>query len=278
MDLNFPLILLTAVTLTGLIVLLDLVLLAPKRRAALANYRNKVPAVTPETTKAFLKEPSLIETAKSIFPILAIVLVVRSFIFEPFKIPSGSMIPTLEIGDYILVNKYTYGLRLPVFGNKIYAMSDPKRGEVMVFKEPKNPKINFIKRVIGLPGDYIRYENKQLFVNEKAVSNTLLEELHDPYDPQYRQAIPYQIFEEKTLEGNSYHIRKDPLLRARLEQNEWVVPKGHYFVMGDNRDRSNDSRYWGFVPDNLVVGKAVYIWMHWPTWFELPSFGNNHSI
>ncbi len=277
MDFNFPLILVIAVFASGLIGLVDILVLAPRRRAAVASYREQVEEADEETLNRLSREPGMVETAKSVFPVLFIVLVLRSFLYEPFQIPSGSMIPTLQVGDFILVNKYTYGLRLPVIGTKVVALNEPQRGDVMVFKEPMNPNINFIKRVVGVPGDKIEYRNKTLYVNGEKVPETFVAELRDEFEPRLGRNLVYRIYEE-TIGGVTHQIRKDMDIENRLPQTEWAVPEGHYFVMGDNRDRSNDSRYWGFVPEANIVGKAVYIWMHWPSWFDLPNLKNNGSI
>ncbi|WP_263078788.1 signal peptidase I [Endozoicomonas sp. Mp262] len=270
MDINFPLLLVLAVFITGIVALIDRFLLQPRRQQAVDNYRETA-GNEPDLSviEALEKEPGIVDTCKSIFPVLTLVLVLRSFLFEPFQIPSGSMIPTLEVGDFILVNKYTYGLRLPVVGTKILPVNDPKRGDVMVFKEPKNPNINFIKRVIGLPGDKVTYRNKKLFINDNPVPQNFVAQLSDS-DSFYR------LYDE-TIEGKTHQIRKEPAM-PDLGEGSWVVPEGHYFMMGDNRDRSNDSRYWGYVPQQNIVGKAVYIWMHWPKWTDLPNFKNNGAI
>ena len=271
MDINFPLLLVLAVFITGLIALLDRLWLKPRRRKAVDSYKASVSGdkVDQDVVAKLEKEAGVVETSKSIFPVLALVLVLRSFLFEPFQIPSGSMIPTLEVGDFILVNKFDYGLRLPVVGTKILSVSDPERGDVMVFKEPMNPNINFIKRVIGLPGDTITYYNKKLTINGKAVPQQFIAQLSD-------DSSVYRLYDE-TIDGQVHQIRREPGI-PDMKEGVWKVPAGSYFVMGDNRDRSNDSRYWGFVPEQNIVGKAVYIWMHWPKWTDLPSFKNNSVI
>ena len=180
------------------------------------------------------------------------------------------MIPTLEVGDFILVNKYSYGLRLPVTGTKILSIGNPERGDVMVFKQPGNESVNFIKRVIGLPGDVVRYFGKRLTINGKPVPEEFVAQLNDTRST-------YRLYKEGP-KGKQYEIRKELTSNDFRAEGEWVVPKGMYFVMGDNRDRSNDSRYWGFVPEENVVGKAVYIWMFWPSWTQLPGFKNNGVI
>ncbi|WP_419536041.1 signal peptidase I [Endozoicomonas sp.] len=267
MDFNFPLLLVLSVFITGIIALIDRFFLLPKRLAAVAQL-NDVGAGT-EAAEKLAKEPAIVETSKSIFPVLLFVLVIRSFLFEPFQIPSGSMIPTLEVGDFILVNKYSYGLRLPVTGTKVLSIGEPDRGDVMVFKQPGKENINFIKRVIGLPGDVVRYMGKRLTVNGKPVPEEFVAQLSDD------RSI-YRLYNEG--EGKQYQIRKELTSNDFRAEGEWVVPEGMYFVMGDNRDRSNDSRYWGFVPEENIVGKAVYIWMHWPSWTQLPGFKNNGAI
>ena len=205
------------------------------------------------------KEPLLVEYAHSFFPVVLIVLILRSFLFEPFRIPSGSMMPTLLIGDFILVNKFTYGVRLPVLNNKIIEMGSPKRGDIVVFRYPKDPTVDYIKRVIGLPGDRIGYYNKQLFINGSPMKQTSL----GSYDGG-TQGGAYQgetlISEDLTELTHDILVRlEDPSLR----EGEFVVKPGEYFVMGDNRDNSNDSRFWGTVPEANLVGRAFFIWMSW---------------
>lgn len=271
MDINFPLLLVLAVFITGLVALFDRLVLLPKRKAAIESFKSGMGSEPDqEALDRLEREPGIVETCKSIFPVLTLVLVVRSFLFEPFQIPSGSMIPTLQVGDFILVNKFEYGLRLPVIGTKIVSINEPQRGDVMVFKEPDNPNINFIKRVIGIPGDEIRYLNKKLTINGQPVPEKYVAQLRD-------QSRAYQLFEE-SIDGKSFEIRKDLGVRSLRAEGVWVIPHGQYFMMGDNRDRSNDSRYWGTVPEKNIVGKAVYIWMHWPSWTQLPSFKNNGII
>lgn len=259
MELDFPLILVSAVLITGAVWLLDLLWLAPARRSRQTQLADAQEA---------LKEPVVVEYSKSFFPVLFIVLVLRSFLFEPFQIPSGSMLPTLQIGDFILVNKYHYGLRLPVLGTKVVSISDPERGDVMVFKYPENPKINYIKRVVGLPGDRVKYQNKQIFINGEPVPLKLVAQL-PPGSPQI------QLMQEQLGDVN-HQINRSVI--PSFESQEWEVPAGHYFVLGDNRDNSRDSRYWGFVPDRLVVGKAVLVWMHWNEFWSLPSFAHVGAI
>lgn len=202
-------------------------------------------------------EPVIVEYARSFFPIVLIVLLLRSFLVEPFRIPSGSMMPTLLIGDFILVNKYTYGVRLPVLNNKIAEVGEPRRGDIVVFRFPKDPTVDYIKRIIGLPGDRIGYFNKQIFVNGEPVKRTQL----GVYEGVSGTTGGEMLFTEEL--GPVTH---DILIRSgdlAAKEGEFVVPQGHYFVMGDNRDNSNDSRFWGFVPEGNLVGKAFFIWMSW---------------
>ncbi|MDP0563507.1 MAG: signal peptidase I [Candidatus Endonucleobacter sp. (ex Gigantidas childressi)] len=270
MDINFPLLLVLAVFITGGIALVDMIVLRSRRRRAVDSYKALVDGdPDPDVLTTMENGSAIIETAVSVFPVLLLVLVLRSFLFEPFQIPSGSMIPTLEVGDFILVNKFHYGLRLPVTGTKVMSLDSPKRGEVMVFKEPKNENINFIKRVIGLPGDIISYKNKKMTINGAPVAEKFIAQLSD-------ESTLYRLYEEN-LAGRIHKIRKESHMTG-TKNGIWTVPKGHYFVMGDNRDRSNDSRYWGFVPEQNIVGKAIYIWMHWPNWTSVPSLKNNGAI
>ena len=275
-NLNFSLILVTVVAVTGITALIDWFFLAPKRRKAVANYQSTVVGSDENVVSKLKTAHGFIDLCTSIFPVLLIVLLVRSFLFEPFQIPSGSMIPTLKIGDFIIVNKFDYGLRLPVTGTKIFSVGEPRHGDVMVFKFPKNPKIDYIKRVIGLPGDHIRYQDKTLYVNGQAVPSKLLASMQDSYDPKKGQAPTFKLSSE-SLGAHKFNIQTYPG-SPQAKKTEWVVPKGMYFVMGDNRDKSYDSRFWGFVPEENIVGKAVYIWMNWPHWYQLPSFKYNGTI
>ncbi|CAI8776330.1 signal peptidase I [Methylocaldum szegediense] len=204
------------------------------------------------------KEPVIVEYARSFFPIVLIVLLLRSFLVEPFRIPSGSMMPTLLIGDFILVNKYAYGIRLPVLNTKIIEVGKPKRGDIMVFRFPKDPTVDYIKRVVGLPGDRIGYYNKQLYVNGKPIKQT--------YIAEYQGVGQGSVMTgARLLSEDLDGVTHDILIREDQPsvQGEFTIPEGHYFVMGDNRDNSNDSRYWGTVPESHLVGKAFFIWMSW---------------
>ncbi len=203
------------------------------------------------------------------FPVIALIMIFRSFIYEPFQIPSKSMLPTLYVGDFILVNKFDYGLRDPVFDHKFLDLGEPKRGDVIVFRYPPNPKIDYIKRVVGLPGDMIRYSaDKQLCIQPQGTSVCKPVKLTDMKDSDFTQGMARLIEFNEHLGDVNHHILINPLRRdnrmayvPRPGIGEWVVPKGEYFVMGDNRDNSADSRYWGFVPEANLVGKAVAIWM-----------------
>lgn len=215
----------------------------------------KLKPVTGETPAT---EPLLLEYSRSFFPILLVVLLLRSFLVEPFRIPSGSMMPTLLIGDFILVNKYVYGVRLPVLHTRIIEMGKPERGDVVVFRFPGDTRVDYIKRVIGLPGDRIAYYNKQLYVNGAVVQQTALGEYQG-------QGQGVTMTGALLLNEDLTGINHDILVREGQPsvQSEWTVPPGHYFVMGDNRDNSNDSRYWGMVPEANLLGKAFMIWMNW---------------
>jgi len=284
---NFALILFILTVGTGIIWCLDVFYFAKQRRiradAALAAFDARNAKLTSDGIKLdssgrvaleadILKQPTWIEYSGSFFPVIALVFFLRSFLFEPFKIPSSSMVPTLEVGDLILVNKYTYGIRLPIINKKIIDLNNPKRGDVMVFKYPKDLSLDYIKRVVGVPGDKIIYKNKRLSVNGKELSYQSLSDYLDEEHLSYSKQ-----FQEK-LDGTAHRILNDDrapayisnpdqfpdrnLCTYDLEGFVCTVPAGHYFMMGDNRDNSLDSRYWGFVPDENVVGKAFFIWMN----------------
>ena len=262
MDIDFPLILVIAVFVTGMISLADKLYFSKRRLQASESLVSK--GALQEDIEKAQREPWLIENGKGFFPVLTLVLVLRSFLVEPFQIPSGSMEPTLIKGDFILVNKFSYGFRLPVLGTKVIEVSDPARGDVMVFIPPHDPRY-FIKRVVGLPGDHIRYRNKRLYINGDLVEETLL--------ASYPEGAPkVSVYQEKHYPIQQYHG-----IPSRGD-GEWVVPQGHYFMMGDNRDNSGDSRFWGFVPDENIVGKAFAVWMHWESWTGLPSFSRNKTL
>jgi signal peptidase I len=245
-DFSFVLVLATFVT--GLIWLVDAKLLRP-RRAADAS------------------EPVIVEYARSFFPIILIVLLIRSFLFEPFRIPSDSMMPTLLDGDFIFVNKYTYGLRLPVLNTEIVAMGEPQRGDVVVFRLPSDPSTNYIKRLVGLPGDHITVLDKRIYVNGE-LQQVELDGVYEGFGHTGAQIAREQL-------GATPHDVLYIPERPSVDFDD-VIPAGHYFFMGDNRDNSRDSRFpeVGFVPAELVVGKAVLIWLNWnlpnaPIWSRI---------
>ena len=210
-------------------------------------------------------EPGIIiDYSRSFFPVLFFVLLLRSFLFEPFQIPSGSMLPTLKIGDFILVNKFDYGLRLPVVGKTVYEVGQPSRGDVMVFKYPEDPNINFIKRVVGIPGDTVEYRNKVVYVNGAMQTLTRMV-------PDGSLVVPPLTEEASEQLGDREH-RIWPRMTQGRDFPLIQIPEGQYFVMGDNRDNSNDSRVWGFVDDSLIVGRAFAVWMHWEKLLSVPSF------
>ncbi|SRR5579883_952573 len=243
MSFDFELILFYAIIVCGVIALFDIIFLAPKRQG---------------TAKAG-KVPLLVDYARSFLPVLVIVFLLRSFLFEPFRIPSGSLEPTLLTGDFILVNKYDYGIRLPILHTKVFGHSEPQRGDIIVFRWPPNPSVDFIKRVIGLPGDHISYIDKELYINGKKMPQTFLQD----ETARDENGIEWQAAEkEEDLSGIKHAIYLDPTTTSH-DYHDIVVPKGMYFVMGDNRDKSADSRYWGFVPDKEIVGKALVVWMSW---------------
>jgi signal peptidase I len=202
-------------------------------------------------------DPVLVEYCKSFFPVILVVFTIRSFIVEPFKIPSGSMMSTLLVGDFILVNKFTYGLRVPILNNTFVEMNHPQRGEVMVFRYPKDESLDYIKRVVGLPGDKIGYHDKHLTVNGLPVDVTYTQ------DYVYQDAGLNQVLTKQYQEvlGEHKHIILIDESRPTLD-GDFEVPQGQYFMMGDNRDNSNDSRYWGFVPEKNIVGRAFFIWFN----------------
>ncbi len=219
-------------------------------------------------------EPWWIEYPKSFFPVILVVFLLRSFLVEPFKIPSGSMLPTLLVGDFILVNKYTYGIRLPILNLKIMDVNSPKRGEVMVFRYPEDPSLDYIKRVVGLPGDRVAYRNKRLWINGTPVKLTpdgeftYVESGYNFVSAQLLTEMLGQIDHAVLIQRDvpSVHlagVRRFPFRENCAYNDEGftcTVPPGHYFLMGDNRDSSSDSRYWGFVPEANIVGKAFLIW------------------
>jgi signal peptidase I len=260
MTFDFPLLLVLFTFITGLVWAVDAVLWAPKRRAKVKALNNAIEDVPESVLEEAAKEPSLVEISRSFFPIILIVLVVRSFVVEPFRIPSGSMMPTLLVGDFILVNKFAYGIRLPVLNTKIIDIGEPQRGDVFVFRYPENPSVDFIKRVIGVPGDHIVYRNKHLFINGKPAPQKFL-------DTYIGEGSGSSNTGSRRLNEDLLGTRHDILIMPGRNvfggDFEYVVPQGQYFAMGDNRDNSRDSRAWGTVPEKNLVGKAFMIWMNW---------------
>ena len=279
MDFDFALLLVVLTAVTGVVWLFDYLFLQRGRTAraqALAQAEGSA-AERDQRSQEALREPVLVEYARSFFPVILIVLLFRSFLAEPFKIPSGSMMPTLLVGDFILVNKFAYGLRLPVIGTKIVSIGEPKRGDVFVFRypnpehDPRKEGLDYIKRVIGLPGDEITYRNKTLYVNGKEVPQTDV----GPFvgsGNEGRRMAGAEVHDEMLPEVQHKILQSSMLLPGR--EGSWRVPAGHYFALGDNRDNSEDSRYWGFVPEQNVIGKAFVIWMNWDGGIDFKRIGS----
>ena len=228
------------------------------------------------------KDPWWVEYGASFFPVILLVFVLRSFAVEPFKIPSGSMIPTLEVGDFILVNKFAYGIRLPVINKKIIDIGEPQRGDVMVFRYPEDPSLDYIKRVIGVPGDKVAYQNKRLTVNGKPIETTRIDDYLHPerlyYSRQFVEkagGVEHRMLNDDDAPGFIADASQFQYRENCLYNNAGVictVPAGHYFMMGDNRDNSRDSRYWGFVPEGNIVGKAFLVWFNFGDLKRIGSF------
>ncbi|MBF0255354.1 MAG: signal peptidase I [Gammaproteobacteria bacterium] len=252
MHFDFPTILVALTLGTGLIWLLDLLLWRRKRQVA--SLAGKV------------KEPWLVEISRSFFPVFLVVVLLRSFVVEPFRIPSGSMMPTLLIGDFILVNKFAYGLRLPVLETKILDLGEPQRGDVAVFRFPENPRMDYIKRVVAVPGDRVDYRQKTIWVNDKPLTQTS-QGLYQGVGAGERFS-GYFLGSEQ-IDEIQHQMMVHPMAPDlvpgcnALRGGAVTVPEGQYFVMGDNRDNSNDSRCWGFVPESHLRGRAMLIWMNW---------------
>ena len=299
MNFNFAVILFWLLIATGAIWLLDSLVLKRRRRVAADHAvkqfdeQSKTQLQFNEGTmreerkrlrERYLRQPGWIEFPAGFFPVILVVFILRSFLFEPFRIPSGSMIPTLVIGDLILVNKFTYGVRLPIVNIKVLDIGTPQRGDVMVFRYPVDPSVDYVKRVIGLPGDTIVYRNKRLTINGQEVQTVAASDYFDPervtYTKQYSEKLPiatgfvnHMILLDDDRSGvitpGSFAFRDNCAYSDGNTAVTCKVPAGQYFMMGDNRDNSADSRYWGFVPDQNIVGKAFFIWM---------NFGNMHRI
>ena len=271
MNFDFPLFLVLACLVTGGIWLADAILFAPRRKRLAQE-----PAVAggarleADGASTGYKEPLLVEYSRSFFPVILIVLLLRSFVVEPFRIPSGSMMPTLLVGDFILVNKFAYGLRWPVLNKKFVENGDPERGDVMVFRFPREPSVDYIKRVVGVPGDEIQYHDKTLYVNGEPALQTPAGKYLGVGAGAGMTNTDLRL---EDLTGIEHRILVDPKwpdykckpYAALAGGGALRVPEGHYFVMGDNRDNSNDGRCWGFVPEENLVGKAFAIWMNWDT-------------
>ncbi len=294
---NFALLLFLATVVTGLYWLAERLYFLPQRRRAAqatldaAEHRRaeldrkgiaKVDLDAREARDRILMQPWWLDWTAGLFPVIAVVFVLRSFLFEPFKIPSGSMIPTLLVGDLILVNKFTYGVRLPVIHTKITEGSPPERGDVMVFRYPPQPSLDYIKRVVGVPGDEVAYLNKRLTLNGKPVPTQPLADFFDEDAMRYFKQFQEQLGEQphgvlNTAEApafvqgaSNFAYRQN--CRYSVEGVVCTVPEGHYFVMGDNRDNSLDSRYWGFVPEGNIVGKAFFVWMNFGNLKRIGAF------
>ena len=294
---NFALILFVLTVFTGVLWVLDKLVFAKQRHARAArlvadfDQRNaaalarKEPIVEQERRsleEGAVRQPAWLEYTASFFPVILLVFVLRSFLFEPFRIPSGSMIPTLEIGDLILVNKYEYGIRLPVVNKKVVELGQPKRGDVMVFRYPLNPSQDYIKRVVGLPGDRVEYVNKRLTINGQPVSVKKLDPYYDgdrmQYYTQYVEglgSVEHRIIVSEQVPpglGGGFPNTHPGACQYSGSGVVCQVPPGHYFMMGDNRDNSEDSRFWGFVPDENIVGRAFFIWMNFGNIGRIGSF------
>ncbi|MFN7834306.1 MAG: signal peptidase I [Burkholderiaceae bacterium] len=295
---NFSLILFVLLIITGIFYALDCAVFRPGRRLAaeraVVEFQDRAQAMALTADQAtidsarhdlqekHLRQPLWLEYTASFFPVILFVFLLRSFVVEPFKIPSSSMNPTLIIGDLILVNKFIYGIRLPVIDRKVIELSQPQRGDVIVFRFPNDPSIDYIKRLVGVPGDTVEYRNKRLYINGKAAA---VKSLPDYFD---NEKVMYSRQFQENLGEATHRILNDdekPSYVARADNFPYrehcqyltsgficKVPAGHYFMMGDNRDHSSDSRYWGFVPDRNIVGKAFFIWMNFGQLSRVGSF------
>jgi signal peptidase I len=296
---NFALLLFLATVVTGVYWLAERFYFLPQRQTAAATLEandiarraelekqgiKRVDGDISEAKIRLLMQPWWLDWTAGLFPVIIAVFVLRSFLFEPFKIPSGSMIPTLLVGDLILVNKFHYGLRLPVLNIKVTEGNKPQRGDVMVFRYPPKPSLDYIKRVVGIPGDHIAYINKRLTINGKAVETSVVPEFFDEDSMRY-----FKQFEE-TMGDKKHRLLNDDYRPAGFSERDigdfafrknciytaegvtCKVPEGHYFMMGDNRDNSLDSRYWGFVPEQNIVGKAFFVWMNFGSLKRIGAF------
>jgi signal peptidase I len=294
---NFALLLFLATVVTGVYWLAERFYFFPQRQKAAALLEadaaarraellkqgiSQIDVDVSEARNRILAQPWWLDWTAGLFPVIIAVFFLRSFLFEPFKIPSGSMIPTLLVGDLILVNKFHYGIRLPVVNTKITEGTPPKRGDVMVFRYPPKPSLDYIKRVVGLPGDEVAYLNKRLTINGKAIETVALPEFFDEdmmrYFKQYEESLgekKHRLLNDDDRPAfvpgaDDFVFRKN--CNYSVEGVVCKVPEGHYFMMGDNRDNSLDSRYWGFVPDKNIVGKAFFVWMNFSSLKRIGSF------
>jgi signal peptidase I len=296
---NFALLLMLAVGVTGIYWIAEKLVFLPQRKRAaqqlvedhsarkaalLKQGFSDVEGNVEPAREKLIMQPWWLDWTAGLFPVILAVFVLRSFLFEPFKIPSGSMIPTLRVGDLILVNKFYYGVRLPVFNTKLFSYNLPQRGDVMVFRYPPQPSLDYIKRVVGVPGDEVAYLNKQLTINGQPVPRVAQPEFFDADTMQYARQF------RETQGGRHYNILNNDGRPAYLQEGQvsdfayrencnytvegvvCKVPAGHYFMMGDNRDNSQDSRYWGFVPERNIVGKAFFVWMNFGDLGRIGSF------
>jgi signal peptidase I len=294
---NFALLLFLASLVTGIYWMAERLYFLPQRKAAAAALEasdtkrrselqtlgiSQVDGDITEAKVRLLMQPWWLDWTAGLFPVIIVVFVMRSFLFEPFKIPSGSMIPTLLVGDLILVNKFTYGLRLPVLNIKLTEGTPPQRGDVMVFRYPPKPSLDYIKRVVGVPGDTVAYLNKRLTINGRAIETKALPEFFDEdamrYFKQFEETLgdkPHRLLNDD--ERPAFVPGADPFegksgCAYTIEGVTCKIPDGNYFMMGDNRDNSLDSRYWGFVPDKNIVGKAFFVWMNFGNLKRIGSF------
>ncbi|SFU80037.1 signal peptidase I Serine peptidase. MEROPS family S26A [Paenacidovorax caeni] len=294
---NFALLLFLATVVTGAYWLAERFYFLPQRRRAAQALLDadtqrraeldrmgiqKVDGDVAEARERLLMQPWWLDWTAGLFPVICAVFLLRSFLFEPFKIPSGSMIPTLLVGDLILVNKFTYGIRLPLINKKITEGNPVQRGDVMVFRYPPQPSMDYIKRVVGVPGDEIAYLNKRLTVNGKPVDTAALPDFFDADAMRYFKQFDEQLGAQRHriivnpdspafVQGASNFAGREGC-RYSVEGVTCKVPEGHYFMMGDNRDNSLDSRYWGFVPEANIVGKAFFVWMNFGNLKRIGSF------
>lgn len=294
---NFALLLFLATLVTGAYWLAERFYFLPQRQKAAAELEaqtikrneelgklgiSKIDDNLAEAKNRLLAQPWWLDWTAGLFPVIIGVFILRSFLFEPFKIPSGSMIPTLHVGDLILVNKYEYGLRLPVLNTKITEGTTPKRGDVMVFRYPPKPSLDYIKRVVGVPGDEVAYLNKRLTINGQVLPTTALPDFFDEdtmrYFKQYQEdmgTVKHRLLNDDSRPAfvpgaDEFEFKSN--CQYSVEGVVCKVPAGHYFMMGDNRDNSLDSRYWGFVPDKNIVGKAFFVWMNFGNLKRIGSF------